>query len=317
MNEARTPDPQFVNHLEWEIESMMRRQKTVNGTSTARRPLRPRLGTTLALVAVSMLAGGAGTHAITHGIDEQAAALYLTRAEAQLEIARTRSQHVARELAKMQTLAQQAMATERESRQVEARFLQAQSETEIRELQLAETIITSMEPNDALSAPLVYLRDFVTERMAAQRRPMQLRLDIALAHARRYQELLDAGVVTTRELKTAQTGVVAAEAELIGLEKRGGLRASFLTGELSAADVELRGMRLAAIAARGIALRQVEVLVQQHQRFTDLSERGAVSGAELRAVQTDLRTAEARVELADLELRILDQKLEGVKKGSG
>jgi multidrug resistance efflux pump len=275
------------------------------------------LGTTLALVAVSMLVGGAGTHALTHGIDEQAAALYLARSEAQLEIAETRLDHFARELAKTQELVQQGMVTERESRRVEARFLQAQSETEIRKLELAETIITSKEPNDALSAPLVYLRDFVTERMAAQHRPMQLRLEIAIDHTRRYQELFEAGVVTTRELKTAQTGVVAAEAELIGLEKRSAIRASFLTGELSAADVELRGMRLTAIAARGMALRQVEVLVQQHQRFTDRSERGAVSGSELRAVQTDLRTAQARVELADLELRILDQKLDAVTKGAG
>jgi hypothetical protein len=43
-----------------------------------------------------------------------------------------------------------------------------------------------------------------------------------------------------------------------------------------------------------------------------LAERGAVSQSELRAAETALATFQAHVELADLELRILDQKLEEV-----
>ena len=314
MNEDHTPDPQFVNHLEWQLQSTMRRQGTLNGTSSAMRTARRRLGTTLALVVVSMLIGGAGTHAVTHRIDKQAAELYIARGEALLEIARTQLEPFARELAKTQALVEQGAATERELRQVEAQDLQAESEAKIRELELAETLITGKEPSDALSAPLVDGRDFVTERMAVRRRPMQPRLELAIEQAQRNQELIDAGVASARELKAAQTEVVAAEEELTGLEKRITLRASFLAGGLSAADVELQGMRFAAIAARERAVRQVEVLVEQHKRFTLLSERGLVSGSELRAVEAELRTVEAHVELADLELRILDQKLEDALK---
>ena len=314
MNEDRTPDPEFVNHLEWELRSTMRRQGSLKGTSSAGRLVMPRLGTTLALVVLSMLVGGAGTYAAIQSTEGQAAALYIARGEALLEIAQTHLEHFARDLAKTQTLVQRGMVTQRESRRVEARFLQARSETEIRKLELAETLITSKEPNDALSAPLVGGRDFVTERMAAQRGPMQLRLELAIDQARRNQELIDAGVASARELKSAQTEGLTAEEELAGLDNRTALRTAFLAGELSAADVELRGMRFAAVAAREMALRQVEVLVGQYKRFTLLSERGAVSSSELRAVETDLRTVEARVELADLELGILDQKIEDVSK---
>ncbi len=310
MNEDYTPDPGFVGHLEWELESTMRRQGSLNGTSSTMRPVRLRLAMALALVVVSMFVGGAGTYAVTRSIDEQAAALYIARGEALLEIARTRVEPFARELAKTQALVQRGAVTERELRQIEAQHLQAESEAKIRELELAETLITGKEPNDALSAPLVDGMDFVIERMAARRRPMQRRLELVIDQARRYQELNDAGDVTARELKAAQTEVVGPEEELVGLEKRITLRVSFLAGELSATDVELRGMRFAAIAARETAVRQVEVLVEQHKRFTLLSERGLVSGSELRAVKTELRTVEAHVELADLELRILDQKLE-------
>lgn len=310
MNQDHAPDPQFVNLLEWELKSVMRRQRSVDGTSSARRLVKFRLGTILVLALVSMFVGGAGTYAAIRRTDAQAAALYIARGEALLEIARTQLEHVAQELARTQALVQQGTVTERHLQQIEAQLLQAESETDIREFELAETLITGREPNDALSAPLVDGRDFVTERMAARRRPMQQRLELTIDQARRNQELIDAGVASARELRGAQAQIVWAEEELAGLEKRITLRASFLAGELSAAEVELHGMRFAAVAAREMAVRQVDISVEQHKRLTLLSERGLVSDSELQAVEADMRTLEAHVELADLELRILDQKLE-------
>ncbi|MFH1418735.1 MAG: hypothetical protein ABII12_10695 [Planctomycetota bacterium] len=309
MNKDNTPDPEFVNLLEWELKSTMRRQDTLNGTSGTARPLRLRLGTTVALAVVSMLIGGAGTHAVARSIDGRSAALYIARGEAMLEIARTRLEPFARELAKMQALAEQGAVTERELRQVEAQHVHAESEIEVRELDLAETLITGKAPNDALSAPLVDGRDFVTQRMAARRRPIQRQVELASAHAQRLQEMFDTGVASARELKAAQSVVANIEGQLTGLEDRIALRASFLAGKMSATEVELRGMRQAAIATREMAARQVEVLAERHKRYANLSEQGSVSSSEFQAVDAELRTVEAHVELADLELRILDQKL--------
>ncbi len=310
MNEDHTPDPDFVNRLEWELESTLRRQGALNGTSSAIRLLRPRLGTTLALVVVSMLVGGAGTHAVTHRVDKQAAALYVARGEALVEIARTRLDHFGRELAKTQARVEQGLVNEREARGMAVAFSQAESETEFRELGLTETLITGKEPNDALSAPLVDGRDFVTQRLAVQRRPIQRQLDFVADRARRHEELAEAGLASAGELKGFQAEVAGVEQELVGFDKRIALRASFLDGELSAAAVELRAMRFAAVAARDMALRHVEVFAEQQKRFALLSERGAVSDSELHAMETELRTVEAQVELAELELRILDQKLD-------
>ncbi len=314
MTDDRTPDPDFVNLLEWELKSIMRRQESVNGASTTRRSVWPRLGTTLAIMVVSMLAGGAGTHAVTTSTGNQTAQLYIARGEALLEIAQTRLEHFARELVATQSLVEQGVVHERESRQIEALLVQGEAETEIRQLELTETLITGKEPNAALSAPLVGGTDFVTLRMAALRRPMQRRLELVVAQARWNQELVDAGIASTSKLRADQTEVVAAEEELTGLEKRAALRASFLAGELSAASVELQGMRFAAIAARAMALRQIEFFVEQDKRLRQLSERGVASRSELRTVAIDLRTVEAHVELANLELRILEQKLENESK---
>ncbi len=310
MKDAHTPDPEFVNHLEWELESAVRRQESLNGTSSARRPRGLRLGATLALVFVSMFVGGAGTHAVTLRADAQAAELYIARSEALLEIAETRLDHFAQELATATARLEQGQVTEREARQVEAHYSLIEAETEIRRLELAETLLTGKAPNDSLSAPLVDGRDFVTERLVAQRRPLQMQLQLANDQALRHQELSEAGMVAEYELQAAHAGSVAVERELAALEKRITLRESFLAGELSAAVVELQGMRATALAARVLAAHQVELAEGQHKRITMLAERNAVSPSELRAVQTMMATVQTQVKLAELELQIIDQKLE-------
>lgn len=309
MNTDHAPNPEFVDHLEWELRSTMHRQGSLNGASSTLRPVRLRSGAVLALVVVSMLIGGAGAHAVTRSLHGKAAALYVARGGALLDIARTRLEPSARELANAQALVEKGVVTEWQLRRVEAQHSQAESEVNIRELELAETLVTGKEPNDALSAPLVGKRDFVAERMAERLRPMRRRLELMLGQARREQKLIDAGAMPAGAVRAAQTDVGAAE-ELIELEHRIRLRATFLAGELSAVDVELHGMRVAASAARAIAVREIEILVERNKRVALLSDRGFVSGSELRAVEVELRTVEAHLELADLELRILDQKLQ-------
>ncbi|MFH1748548.1 MAG: hypothetical protein ABIG44_16055 [Planctomycetota bacterium] len=314
MNVENIPDPEFVNNLEWELKSALRRQGELNGTSRTRRLVGLRLGTTLALVAVSMLVGGAGTHAVTHRADKKAAKLYIARGEALLEIAETRLAHAGRELAGMQQRHEQGAVTDQELQQVETHFVHVESEVDVRKLDLAETRITGKEPNDALSAPLVDGQDFVTERMAARRRPIQMRLQLVSDQVQRYQQLSAAGRVSARELKAVEMTIAGVEEEQKGLEQRIELRASFLAGELSAAEVELQGMRLAAVAAREMAVRQVEVLAMEHERLKQMHERGMVSDSELNAVQTELHTIKAHMELADLELRIIDEKLKDAQE---
>ncbi len=314
MNDDQTPDREFVSRLEWELESTMRRQGSLNGTSGAMRSVRRRLGTTLALVVASMLAGGAGTHAVTHRVDKEAAALYVARGEALVEIAQTRLDHFAREMAATQARVAEGIVTQREARGMEAEYSHAESEATFRELGLAETLITGKEPNDALSAPLVDGRDFVTERLAVLRRPLQMRLDFAADQALRQKQLVDSGLATAEETAGFAAHIGNMEQELVGHDKRIALRASFLSEELTAAAVELQGMRFAAVTARDTALRQVELLAQHHARLTALSQQGAVSDSELRGIQAELRASEAHVDLAELELRILDDKLEGAAK---
>jgi multidrug resistance efflux pump len=153
-------------------------------------------------------------------------------------------------------------------------------------------------------------RDFVTERLAERRRPLILQRELGADRARRYQQLADSGLVTARELKAVRIQVAQAKQELAALEKRIELRASFVAGDLSSTEVELQGMQLDAVAALETVVCRLEVLVQERDRLSLLSERGLVSASELEAVEAELREAEAQLQLFDLEKRLLDQKLE-------
>ncbi|HNQ24544.1 MAG TPA: hypothetical protein PKK06_15785 [Phycisphaerae bacterium] len=314
MNADRTPDPEFVNRLEWQIESAWRRRESVAPTARAGRLLKSRLGTSLVLAVAAMFVGGAGTYVATHRVDEEAVALYIARGEALVEIARTQLDHWAQELTRARDLLNLGLAGEPDVQQVEAMFVQAQADVQTRELELTETRTTGANPNDALAAPLVRGRDFVSERLAARRHPLQMRLAVLMTHEQRSGQLFDNGLVSEEVIKNAQVQVAAAGQELAGLEHHLTLRASFLAGELSATEVELQSMRFAARAARESAARQAEVVAEQYQRLRQLAENALVSDPELRRVEAQLRTARAQVELADLELRILEQKLETATK---
>jgi hypothetical protein len=314
MNPMHTPDPEFVERCAQELQAAARRQETLNGTSTTGRKLGLRFGPAVALAVVAMLVGGAGAHAFTRGVDRQAADLYIARGEALLEVAHTRLERFAVEMTEARAQGQQGIATEREVLQAEVQYASAEYEFETRRLELDETRMTGKKPNDALSAPLVEGRDFVTERLAAQRNPLHMQLKLAVTQEQRSRELHVAGVLTDEDYNAAQLDVVIADAKAAALEERIALRASFLSGELSSQEVQWQEMRLSARLERDLVTFRLKPLLERRDRLAGLAEQGIVTQNELRAAEVELRAAQMDVQLADLELQILDEKLASMKE---
>ena len=108
MTGTYTPDPEFVNHLEWELESVMRRRVPVNGTSSAtwfarslrggRTGMRQARRTTALVALVAMCLGGAVTFAVTQRLPAPMADLIIAKMEAQLEFADARRGLIREEL---------------------------------------------------------------------------------------------------------------------------------------------------------------------------------------------------------------------------
>ncbi|MGB0716619.1 MAG: hypothetical protein ACPGXK_12110 [Phycisphaerae bacterium] len=314
MTHQHTPDPEFLNRLEWNVTSALRRQETFE-MPTAKNPMtRYRVITTVALVLVSTFIGGAGTYAALRKIDKEAAALHIARAEAQLAIATTKLNPLVAEYATMKDRVSQGMAPEHGLKELQIAIQQATSNVDQRELELIETRLTGLEPNNNLSAPLVAGRDFVTERLNAQRETRRLRVEVSETEIRRLQGLMDDGLISESQLRSSKTALIIAAEELDQLQDRISLRASFASASLTAPEVELMDMRLTAQVSRSRALHQVTELTVQRERLTELVERGLASSSQLRDADAALLEASAEIEIADLELRILEQEIEAQRQ---
>ena len=310
MNVVHSPSPDFVSHLEWELQSTLRRRSACNGTAATWRFIRkPHWVATLALAFGSFFIGGAGSYAALCVADQRMAALHIARGEALLDIAKARREPIAHQKDNVALLFQQGSATERELRTVEAQLAQADAEVQTQASNLEETRLTGAPPNDSLSAPLVRGRDFVSERLSARRVALQRQVELAAAHAQRMHKLDADGSAMVGEVLAAQTQVDEAEQQVALLDQRHDLRASFVEGELSASRVGLEDMRLGITSMRETTKRHAEVLELQRARVAKLCAGGLLPDSELQTLDSELQANQAQRELAELELNIIDQKI--------
>ena len=89
-----------------------------------------------------------------------------------------------------------------------------------------------------------------------------------------------------------------------------GLRAEYLSGERPAIEVERVDMQSSAESQRESATRRVDEVQQHWDRIRALLEDGLVTRSEARAVEMEFRAAVLQRELSELEMQILQKKLE-------
>jgi len=83
VNTTHRPDPQFVDNLEHELRSTIRRRGRFDNGPSANGTVIRKLRWTIGVVALAaMCVGSAGTFAVTHRLRSQAADLIIARAEA-------------------------------------------------------------------------------------------------------------------------------------------------------------------------------------------------------------------------------------------
>ena len=313
MTTNQDADPEFVKALEWQLRSSLRRNEAVAETPRRLRLTWPKGVASIALVAGSMFLGAAGTYAVTHEDDRAARELLLAKIQAQLEIAEMLHAHHAEALAKKQPLAEKGYIPESEIRRLELPVISAESEIQCRRLELEEVSITGREPNNALSAPLVGGRDFVTERLKTEERPIERQLAIAAKELDRLRKLAKSAIVLGYQVDAAEARFQQIAVGLDELRRRQSLRARFLAAELTPKEVELHALREQARAARESAARQLPVMVEQLEHLRILSQNGVVDRAKVSEMEIALHSLQAQIRLAELELQIIQRRLSGTK----
>jgi multidrug resistance efflux pump len=311
------PDEQFIHGLEQQLREGIRRRAMldpINHATGGSRRKGMNMLATLSLMILSLVLGATGTFAVVHQDLAPQRELYLQKAAILLDRAQARLKQRKIDLAEVQDLAGRGLVNEGEVVEFTKKVAQAESELRRRELDLKETRITGRAPVDDLSAPLVGGEDFVTQRLAMQLEPLELELEQVQGELNRMENLAERGVISEHELDRALTDLKEAELTLTRLEERIDLRGQFIDGEITAGEVELRAMEREAVSEYAIALERLDGSKAHLQRVAVLHEAAAVTAGELRAAETAVREAESNLALAELQLKMIRQRLEGLQQ---
>ncbi len=311
MNTNQDADPDFVKSLEWQLRSSLRRTQARAESPGRFRLTWSKMVASVALVAGSMFLGAAGTYAVTHEDDRAARELLIAKIQAQLEIAEMLHAHHAQALAKKQPLAEKGYIPESEISRLELPLASSEFEIQRRRLELEEVSITGREANNALSAPLVGGRDFVTARLRAEERPIERQLAIAAKEMDRLRKLAKSAIVPGYQVDSSEASYQQIAVGLDELRRRQSLRARFLAAELTPKEVELHALQEQARTAREAAARQLPVMAEQLERLRRLFQKDVIDRAEVSEMEIALKSLQAQIRLAELELQIIQRKLSG------
>ena len=318
MTDPYQPTSEFVDTLGQELHSALRRQKKFGDPATTA-PTRALRGQMRLLFCVALLAvvsiclGGAAAFAVVKKRDRQAAVLNVARAATQLEFAEQRAtsfhfefefdyafhfefgEPPAPERDDAEDMAdEELMALELEALSLDTQVL-------IRALDLEEVTLTGRAPNNSLSAPLVDDRDFVLERLELELEIAEGRLDLLTSQAE--AEGLDEldQLILLGEVELAETYDAQLFRSMLSRE-------SFLDGELSAGQLEWQRLHEAAIYKS----RKASLFLEQVQYALQREKDGR--GLGLQSLELRVRNAELQLQLAKLDVAMVQQRSDRVKK---
>jgi multidrug resistance efflux pump len=308
------PDEQFIDALEQRLGEGIRRRARLDPADHRSRRIRrkgTRLLATACLMLLSLMLGATGTFAVVYQdpapqreLHLQKAAILLDRAQARLE----------QRQADLLPLIEQGLAGDRVAARYRMKVSQAESAVQRRELDLAETRITGRAPVDDLTGPLVDGEDFIAQRLETQRAAVKSELQQVQAELRRTEQLAERSVVSDRELSRARADLQEVQQALARLQERIRLRRLFTNGEMAEQEIEPRALLRDTEADYLVAETRLSAAQTRLQRFATLHERGAVTKGELREAQTGARDAESNLALAEVQLKMIRQRLEAFEQ---
>lgn len=299
------PDHQFVERLEWQLASELRRRAALGPTHA--RIAVPRPVAVAVILAGIGLAGVAGIKAAELVQDSWRKKIEVARAETEVRLGEARLQSQQGQTA--QAGQRLAVGLVPEGDLLIARTMQERTELDLERarLNLDEVRRSGAAPRDELYAPLVGGRDFVTERLRLDLREAELGLRVLAARAKQFKERQQLGLIAPEQSRAAERDVAARKTRIDETGQTLDLRKRFLSGEISALQVEVAGRLAAAKARLATAQSKVDDLTERTARAGSLRDVGMASPAEADDLREALEAAEAEMTLAALEVEVLEK----------
>ena len=311
MQAPHTPRDGFVERLEWQISSELRRRhRSGPATWLPSSPLKATAAIVF-VVLVSMAAGGAAVAAAVQAQGKERRHSVLLNYQQRLQLAQMRLTTAKLELTTLER--QIAVGLERpDSIQVHdsrMRVAEAEGSLQVSQLELQEAEATGQEPLDQISAPLVSGRDFVAERLQASLLAPEAGLANARVIAQAMRRRWDVGLATVTDLAEAEARVVELEAAIASTRRKIEIRRQFVGGLIRAPQADLRVIesdaeqRVKALEPR-IALARKHVADAERRFQVGLANHVDLAEAKLR-----LSTLEADLAKAQLDLALIRKKI--------
>lgn len=299
------PDPKFVEHLEWQIRSSLRRRErfAMPVPSGALRVAR-----TAALILLSLMGGAGAVVAADRIQDSRERELNIAQARIEVDMAEVQLEFANKTLVRMRQLVELGVAGEGNALEAETEVVRAQADVDVLQIDLVETTLTGRPPRNELSALLVRGLDLVTQRLQIRLPELEQQVRTAKRSLERGRKLQRQVLISSRELLEGERMLADAEGALNFLRRRILIRSSFLRGEVGAEQIQL--LELEAITKRRLQAAQEELgaVSAELEHVVRLEEVGAAANESPR-IRLELQLLEGRIELLQLQLTALRERL--------
>ena len=299
MRREAEPDPEFVDRLEWQLQSELRRG--------GHRPDEGRRGggrwwRTAAVVAVSLLAGFASATAAQEISDRRTRELLVVQADGVVRIAELRRAMVEQRLLEVRKRVEAGVVAEIELTHARVAIDRAEREVRRARLDVDEIELSSDRPRDDLAAPLVGGEDFVLERLLLRLDDMRDERQLFELSLARLQDRADSGIKSPAEVSVYYSEYDRLDREVSLLRRDIRLRESFIAGEADERTVLARQERSRAEARVQDAAGRVQSLEVELSALADGVEAGVESALVLAEMEYQVELARVELELAEAEL---------------
>jgi hypothetical protein len=305
MSEHYEPNSRFLERLEWQLSSEFRRAGRLRPSSG--KIAMPRRAVTASLLVGVLLTGVAVMKAADYIKDSRQKKVEMARVEAEVRIKEAHLESVKEMESRAKLQFSNGLIREEEYLVMKQARDRAALDLKRSRLNLDEVKMSGDIPRDELSAPIVGGRDFVSERLKVEMKGVELDLGLFGRRLERIKQLVENGLVRGDQLEQVQAEVAVRKVMVDEIQNRLDLRKHFIAGEITAREVEIQDRK--AVVERNLQLAQskVDSLMEQLKRLKSLEAKGVISPAESKELEYALTAAEGELQLAALEMEILEK----------
>ena len=304
MPKSLEPDSRFVDKLEWQLASEFRRRDRLK--PAAGKVAVPRYVVALGLAAGVLLLGVAATKAADLIKDSWRKKIEVARLETEIKIKKASLELKKEWSAQIENKRALGLISNEETLTSKSASQEAAAELDRAIIDLEEVKASGEAPRNELYAPLVGGRDFVSERLEVEKKSWQFAMDLRRERIEpTLRHRFELGLIPKSDLDDVLAWLSIDEAGIKDIENRLALRRRFLTGEISAGELEIQTRISAAEKNLREAQSEIDIVGKGLEAFRAKEAVGLIPNGVVKAAQLSLDAAQAKADLALQEIEIL------------